>query len=46
MGSGIITLRDSNETIDIEHHFKVNAGPEQVQNYMAYQSHSKRGSAF
>ena len=27
MGSGIITLRDSNETIDIEHHFKVNAGP-------------------
>lgn len=27
MGSGIITLRDSYEKIDIEHHFKVNAGP-------------------
>ncbi|TQI67337.1 ATP-dependent helicase [Clostridium sp. KNHs216] len=27
MGSGIITLKDSHETIDIEHPFKVNAGP-------------------
>ncbi len=27
MGSGIITLNDSHETIDIEHPFKVNAGP-------------------
>jgi DNA helicase-2/ATP-dependent DNA helicase PcrA len=27
MGSGMITLKDSFETINIEHHFKVNAGP-------------------
>jgi DNA helicase-2/ATP-dependent DNA helicase PcrA len=27
MGSRIITLKDSHETIDIEHPFKVNAGP-------------------
>ena len=27
MGSGIITLKDSHETIDIEQPFKVNAGP-------------------
>lgn len=27
MGSGIVILKDSHETIDIEHHFKINAGP-------------------
>jgi len=27
MGTKIITLEDSHETIDIEHHFKINAGP-------------------